>query len=147
MLIAVFALFSWIFTFDSRDGNDEVKKVKKIEIEQIVNKNTGIIVCKNVNNNFLYQGTDSYRLNLYYLNDNIGKKGENTLYSIVPCVRSINESKKNKTLTGVNYINKNQELFLDFLDNTSKFTVGIKYKFNPFIEVLEEEYFKEKEKK
>ena len=138
MLIAVFALFSWIFTFDSRDGNDEVKKIKKVEKEQIVNKNTGIIVCKNVNNNFLYQGTDSYRLNLYYLNDNIEKKGKYPLHSIVPCVSSVNESKKNKTLTGVNYINKNQELFLDFLDNTSKFTVGIEYKFNPFIEVLEE---------
>lgn len=131
MLIAIYALLSLMSIFDSGDVNDEVGKVKKEQNEKI-----GIVAYRNVNNNFPNQDTDSYGLELYYLYNNMEKGKDYGVYSITPRIDYINDTKKNKTLLGGSYINKNQGFFIDVLDNTFVPTIGIECKFNPSIEVL-----------
>lgn len=149
MLIAIYALLSWMSIFDSGDVNDGVGKVKKEQDVKIMNEDEkiGIAAYRNINNNFLNQDTGSYGLELYYLCNNMEKGKNSGVYSIIPRIGCIDDAEKNKTLKGGSYINKNQGFFIDVIDNTFVPAIGIEYELNLSIEVLGKEYFKERVKK
>ncbi|UUV18966.1 hypothetical protein NRK67_05500 [Fusobacteria bacterium ZRK30] len=149
MLIAIYALLSWLSIFDSGDVNNEAGKVKKEQNVKIINgdEKNYIAASRNINNNFLNQDRDSYGLELYCLYNNMEKEKDYGIYSNTSHLGYIDESKKNKTWIGGSCINKEQGFLIDVLDNTFVPTIGIEYKSSPSMKVLGEEYFKERVKK
>lgn len=146
MLIAIYALLSWISIFDSGDVNNEVGKVKKEQDVKIINgdEKSCTAASRNIKNNFLNQGRASWGLELYYLYNNMGEGKDYGIYSNTPYIGG---SKKNKTWIGGSCINKDQGFLMDVLDNTFVPAIGIEYRSNLSMEVLGGEYFKERVKK
>lgn len=143
MLIAIYALLSWVFIFDGEDINDEAGKVKKEQNVKIINEDgkEWITACRNLNNNFFNQETDSYGLELYYFYNNMEKRKNYGVYFITPHIGYRNDTKKNKILTIGSYINKNQRFLIYALDNTFVPTIRIECEFNQPIEVLGKRIF------
>ena len=131
MLIVIYALLSWMSIFDSGDVNDEIIKIKKEQDIEIMN---GDEKNRIVNNSFSNQTIGSYGLELDFTYNNMKKRKDYDVYSISPHMNYIDEYKKNKTWIGGSYIDKNQEFFIDVLDNAFIPTIRIECKFNPSIE-------------
>ena len=131
MLIVIYALLSWMSIFDSGDVNDEIIKIKK---EQDIENMNGDEKNRIVNNSFSNQTIDSYGLELDFTYNNMKKRKDYDVYSISPRMNYIDEYKKNKTWIDGSYIDKNQEFFIDVLDNAFISTIRIECKFNPSIE-------------
>lgn len=85
MLIAIYALLSWLSIFDGGDiKNEKNIKIVREQNVKIINedKKIGIAAYKNIYD---------YGLDLYYLNNNMGKYG---VYSIISHMDDIDEHKK-----------------------------------------------------